>query len=87
MGGILEEDEGSVMVENIRELKKRLSSRLLQIPGVSGVGAAGGKLTIYLEQDLPGVRRKVLDLVADQADCSDLQFVVTGLFRAAASSH
>jgi hypothetical protein len=42
------------------EIKRRLSDRLLQIPGVAGLGTPAGRLTVYLEQDslgLPGKGR------------------------------
>jgi hypothetical protein len=74
------------MAQHIQELKKQLSSPLREIPGVSGVGTAGGKLTVYLEQDLPGVKRRVIEAVGDRLDEGDLQFIVTGAFRVAAHS-
>jgi len=74
------------VTNNLQELKKNLSPRLLQIAGVSGVGTAGGKLTVYLDEDLPGIKHKVLDIVGDCASDADVQFVVTGVFRAAASN-
>lgn len=67
-------------------LKKALSPRLRDIPGVSGVGTAGGKLTVYLTEDLPGVKHQVLEMIEDtEASESDVQFVVSGEFNATAS--
>jgi hypothetical protein len=66
---------------DLREIKRRLSPRLLSIRGVSGVGLPGGKLTVYLAEDSETVRREVAAVV--EADAPDTPFtcVVTGAFR------
>ena len=63
-------------------LKKRLSPRLLGLPGVSGVGLPNGRLTVYLESDDPQIRSQVQDAAAKLAPGVSLAFEVTGAFRA-----
>ena len=49
----------------LQELKRRLSPRLLSIPGVSGVGIPGGKLTVYLAEAWLGA---LLDLTPEEME-------------------
>ncbi len=67
--------------ESPRELKRRLSSRLLAIRGVSGVGIPGGRLTVYLEEDSEAVRKNVETVLATEGGGAPVAFVVTGALR------
>lgn len=61
-------------------LKQKISPRILQVPGVSGIGIPKGHLTVYLEVDSDDVRetvRKVLDTISPE---SEVVFMVTGKF-------
>jgi hypothetical protein len=62
-------------------LKQLLSPLLLEVEGVSGVGAPGGRLTVYLEADDPSVRKRVKEIVARAAPAETPHFEVTGAFR------
>lgn len=67
-----------------QDLKRRLSPKLLRIPGVSGVGVPRGRLTVYLAEDSDKVRREVHKVVQSAAAGSAIacDYVVTGAFRA-----
>ena len=67
---------------DIRALKQRLSPRLLDIAGVSGVGIRGGNLAVYLEVDSEPVRQVVAGVVATEAPNVSVAYVITGPFRA-----
>jgi hypothetical protein len=71
------------MATDVRDLKRRISPKLLRIPGVSGVGLPRGRLTVYLTEDSDKVRREV-DQVVQAAAGTGLpcDYVVTGAFRA-----
>ena len=63
-----------------KTLKQKVSPRILQVPGVSGIGIPKGNLTVYLEVDSDNVReevRKVLDTISPE---SKVVFMVTGKF-------
>ena len=62
-------------------MKRRLSPRLLGIPGVSGVGLSAGKLTVYLAQDSDQVRQKVADMVESDTPGTLITYVVSGTFH------
>lgn len=72
----------AVNTADLRTLKKRLSPPLLNIAGVSGVGIAQGKLTIYLEVDSDAVRQAVATVLGAEAPNAPATYVVTGKFRA-----
>jgi hypothetical protein len=63
------------------DLKRRISPALLTIPGVSGVGAAGDVLTVYLELDSPEVRAACESAVRAEAPGVEPSFIVTGPLR------
>lgn len=65
--------------EDVAALKRRLSPKLLDIPGVSGVGVKNGRLAVYLDADDDAVRKKVRTVVGK---AGEPEFVVTGTFRA-----
>ena len=67
---------------DLEALKKRLSPRLLDIAGVSGVGVSRGQLTIYLENESAAARQQVDQLLAGEAPDTPTRFVVTGTFEA-----
>jgi hypothetical protein len=66
---------------DLPRLKRRLSARLLSLPGVSGVGIQKGRLAVYLVEDERRVRREIADLLADEAPGVEVAFVVTGRFE------
>ncbi len=68
--------------EEVRELKRRHSARLLRQPGVCGVGvekddAGEYVLTIHLETDDPEVRKRLPSTLEGQP----IKFVHSGPFR------
>jgi hypothetical protein len=62
-------------------LKRRLSPRLLDVDGVSGLGLPGGNLTVYLVADSDETRRKVREIVEKLAPGAEMLFEVTGPLR------
>jgi hypothetical protein len=68
-------------VPDVATLKRRLSPRLLDIDGVSGMGLPRGKLTVYLAVDSESVRRRVQELIAKLAPGTRPVFEVTGPLR------
>lgn len=66
---------------DLREIKRRLSPRLLGIRGVSGLGIPGGRLTVYLAEDSEAVRREVAAVLEAEAPNIPVTYLVTGVFR------
>jgi len=66
----------------LRTVKKRVSSQLLALAGISGVGISGGRLTVYLEDDSEVMRQAVDKVVRNIAPGVPVLFVVTGKFHA-----
>lgn len=66
---------------DLQRLKQRLSSRLLNINGVTGLGIPGGKLTVYLAEDSDLVKRDVAAVLAVEAPALPIAYVTTGPFR------
>lgn len=61
-----------------KALKQQISPRILQVPGVSGIGIPKGRLTVYLEVDSDDVRQKVRRVVDSVSPESEVMFMVTG---------
>jgi hypothetical protein len=61
-------------------LKRKVSSQILQLPGVSGIGIPKGRLTVYLEVDSDEIREKVQEVLKAVAPEADVVFMVTGKF-------
>ena len=66
--------------EDIREVKRRVSSALLDTPGVAGVGLRGGSIVVYLENDDPAVRERAASAVRTVAPGVAARFEVSGRF-------
>jgi RNA-binding protein YhbY len=66
---------------SLAEAKRKLSRRLLDEAGVSGVGIRGSRLVVYLEADDPSIRRKARELARQIDTTAPLVFEVTGRFR------
>lgn len=62
--------------------KRRLSSSLLAVAGVSGVGVSQGRLRIYLDRDTAEVRSEVSRLLARHAAAVPYEIEVSGPFKA-----
>ncbi len=76
------------MVETVldpRELKRLVSARLLNLPGVTAVGVAGGTLTVYLSNSSSLVRNQVIDIVNSVAPDAPVSFQSTDPMRPIAS--
>jgi hypothetical protein len=69
-------------MNEIEEIKRRVSPKLLQTKGVSGVGIQSGALTVYLAEDSDDVRRDVAALLEAEEPGTPVKFLVTGTFRA-----
>ncbi len=67
---------------DVNELKRRISPRLLRVPGVSGVGIREGILTVYLAVDSEEVRQDVAAILESESAGALVNYVVTGAFRA-----
>jgi hypothetical protein len=52
------------------------------VSGVAGVGVPLGRLTVYIAEDTPTVRRSVAAALKDLECETPVDFVVTGAFRA-----
>jgi hypothetical protein len=63
-----------------RALKRKVSSQILQLPGVSGIGIPKGRLTVYLELDSDDIREKVREVLKTVSPQADVVFIVTGKF-------
>jgi predicted metal-dependent RNase len=68
-------------VATLVELKQRVSARLLDEAGVSGVGLRGNQIVVYLENDDAQVRQKAEKIARDVAPEASLTFEVAGRFR------
>lgn len=67
---------------NLSDVKRLASPRLLEIPGVSGVGLRGDRLTVYLDSDSRRLRKQVQAIVKSISPSAEVTFLVTGPFRA-----
>ena len=63
---------------HLTELKRQVSARLLDEPGVSGVGIRGRRIVVYLETDDPGPRQTAERVAAEVAPATKLTFEVAG---------
>jgi len=63
-----------------RALKRKVSSQILQVPGVSGIGVPKGRLTVYLESDSEDVKDRVREVLKTVSPESDVVFLVLGKF-------
>ena len=63
-----------------RALKRKISSQILQVPGVSGIGVPKGRLTVYLESDSEDVRDRVREVLKTVSPEADVVFLVSGKF-------
>jgi hypothetical protein len=63
-----------------RALKRKVSSQILQLPGVSGIGVPKGRLTVYLEVDSDEIREKVREVLKTVSPEADVAFLVLGKF-------
>jgi hypothetical protein len=64
------------------DLKRSLTPGLLATPGVSGVGVGDGVLHVYLGTDDPQLRGHVKDLVRAKEPSANVEFIISGDFRA-----
>jgi len=63
-----------------RALKRKVSSQILQLPGVSGIGVPKGQLTVYLESDSEDIKDRVREVLKTVSPESDVVFLVLGKF-------
>jgi hypothetical protein len=63
-----------------RALKRKVSSQILQLPGVSGIGVPKGRLTVYLEVDSDDIKNRVREVLKTVSPEADVAFMVTGKF-------
>jgi hypothetical protein len=66
---------------DLTEAKRKLSGRLLDQAGVSGVGLRKDRLVVYLAADDPSVRRKTREVARQLGITAPIAFEVTGEFR------
>jgi hypothetical protein len=67
--------------DDLLELKRRVTDRLLALEGVSGVGIRRGTLTVYLVRDDDWIRRSVHNVIEDEAPGVPFNTFVTGMFK------
>lgn len=65
----------------LSDAKRRLSRRLLDEAGISGVGIRGDRLVVYLTADVAAVKQKALAIAREVAVTAPLVFEVTGELR------
>jgi hypothetical protein len=63
-----------------RALKRKVSSQILQLPGVSGIGVPKGRFTVYLEADSEEIREKVREVLKTASPEAEVDFLVIGKF-------
>jgi len=63
-----------------KALKRKVSSQILQLPGVSGIGIPKGRLTVYLEIDSEDLRDKIREVLKNISPAAEIDFMVTGKF-------
>jgi RNA-binding protein YhbY len=66
---------------DLADTKRKLSKRLLDESGVSGVGIRGKNLVVYLATDQPAIRRKAQEVARDIGVTVPLVFEISGEFR------
>jgi hypothetical protein len=67
---------------DIETLKQRLSPRIMDIDGVSGVGAGEHHLHVYLERDDESIRNAVENAVRSEAPELPIRYISSGKFTA-----
>jgi hypothetical protein len=67
---------------SLSQVKRRISERLLDEAGVSGVGLRKKQVVIYLERDDPRLRRRAERVARAVAPATPLTFEVSGPFKA-----
>jgi hypothetical protein len=67
---------------DILALKRQLSTHLLAIPGVVGVGVGEHHVRVYLAKDDKSVRHAVESAVVEYSPGAPLAFEVSGAFEA-----
>jgi hypothetical protein len=65
-----------------RDVKRRVSPKLFEIPGVTGLGEHDNTLTVYLKDDSVATRRQVETVVHDAEPSAKVAFCISGAFRA-----
>jgi hypothetical protein len=75
--------EGLTMADanDLADAKRKLSKRLLDETGVSGVGIRGTRLVVYLASGEPEVKRRAEDVARQLGVTAPLLFEVAGEFR------
>jgi hypothetical protein len=66
---------------DLADAKRKLSRRLLDEAGVSGVGIRKDRLVVYLAIDDPAVRRNAQEVARDLGVTAPLVFEFTGELR------
>ena len=66
--------------DDLSAIKRRVSSAVLKLGGVSGVGLPERGLTIYLEDDSPAVRDAIASALEPLKLKVDVHWEVTGRF-------
>ena len=66
--------------EPILETKRRISTALLDTPGISGVGLRGGRVVVYVESDDPKLQQQATAIARRIAPDITLLFEQTGAF-------
>lgn len=67
---------------DLKDLKRRLSGRLMAIDGVSGVGVGADRIQVYLAQDDDRVRAEVERVIEAESPGIAAAYITTGPFRA-----
>ena len=69
-------------LDDLRDLKRRISPKLMPLESVSGVGISGGKLAVYLVSEADAKElEKIRKVIAGEAPGIEVTFVTTGVLR------
>lgn len=65
----------------VARAKSKLSKKLLDEPGIAGIGIRGDSIVVYLERDEPELRRRAEDFARRLGVSVPLVFESTGTFQ------
>ena len=67
---------------DLKDVKGRVTQKLMQIEGVSGVGLGTDRIHVYLAEDRDQVRTAVARVMKEEAPEAPFECITTGPFSA-----